>query len=746
MPQKKKSKLDLKKDSTKDEHKRELAKLRQRKYRENLKNKPEKLSKILEETRKRSKKRNNIEKEKRENDPEFKRASQAIWRESKRKPVTTVDWEDFQKSPKCASESQKRRRRKERHDTMLVLRSQKSDNDDLRKKVNRLKAMLWRRDKKIQSLPCIGENKPNRKRKIVIKETKYQVQRKQVLRKQRNEVSKRKRANRVIWGYKVELFLSRDTNSKLIPGSTIIDSRKMNLKRDFRKKKGTRVNKRVLRYKMKTLFLEFKREFEDFPFAFSTFSKMKPKFIVTAKVGIKKQKCVCVYHSNLERKIQALNKFCGLKSLPHLQFTKIEHCLQLTVCDHDGKFARKDCIERRCLQCGPDKILDHYAEILGDNTLREETIKWSKWTSVEREKFDKRTNLTAKKTYNEIAVMSSSVEELLKQTVSDLNVFALHDFNMKWQWSQLHEIEAKLPKDDVLLIMDFSENISMEFSEETIASHVKSFGISLFPIAITHHVGDKIEQEAVIILSNDLKHDSHMVRACTHIAMEHMADKYDQKKINTVHRFSDGCAAQFKSRHTMRDVANFRELYGTELICNYGETSEFKNVCDGIGDHVKSPLRNDILRQDLVLTSPFAYYEHVKKTMEYTAENRGDHKMIRRTVYFLDSKDIDRNDEETYGKLLPGLMKVRSVRGVEKGFVQTRNVTCYCFACIQSDFMNCTEKNHVNAWQTKHIRKEKECCSLKTPCVITTENKQKTIEHNASPVSTITPRILLIKM
>jgi hypothetical protein len=52
--------------------------------------------------------------------------------------------------------------------------------------------------------------------------------------------------------------------------------------------------------------------------------------------------------------------------------------------------------------------------------------------------------------------------------------------------------------------------------------------------------------------------------------------------------------------------------------------------------------------------------------------------MIRRSVYFLEEKAIERLDDETKGKNVSGILKVRRVRGLHKGFIQTRNVTCNC--------------------------------------------------------------------
>lgn len=114
---------------------------------------------------------------------------------------------------------------------------------------------------------------------------------------------------------------------------------------------------------------------------------------------------------------------------------------------------------------------------------------------------------------------------------------------MHWQWDSYRRIKESLPKNDILLIMDFSENIPVEFCEETIASHSKSFGLTLFPVCLYQHVNNKIEMEAIVFVSDDTIHDSHLVRTFTDKVMEHIRVSYPEKKIHAVHRFSDGASS-----------------------------------------------------------------------------------------------------------------------------------------------------------------------------------------------------------
>ena len=60
-------------------------------------------------------------------------------------------------------------------------------------------------------------------------------------------------------------------------------------------------------------------------------------------------------------------------------------------------------------------------------------------------------------------------------------------------------LQDNLPRDQALIIMDYSENIPLQFSEETIASHSKSFSVSLFPVAIFYHSDEEQKNSIGII-------------------------------------------------------------------------------------------------------------------------------------------------------------------------------------------------------------------------------------------------------
>ena len=80
--------------------------------------------------------------------------------------------------------------------------------------------------------------------------------------------------------------------------------------------------------------------------------------------------------------------------------------------------------------------------------------------------------------------------------------------------------------------------------------------------------------------------------------------------------------------------------------------------------------------------------------MTFGMHNRGDHKMISRTFYFVNKDEVIR-DGDHFGKPLPGIMKARSVLGLSRGFIGIINLSCYCNMCIVNNYKQCENDDYV---------------------------------------------------
>lgn len=472
----------------------------------------------------------------------------------------------------------------------------------------------------------------------------------------------------------------------------------------------------------------FRTKYPDFRYKLKTFCKWRPLNILTTAKGAKITKCICTYHSKVTRKLNALNTICRKTGNEQLMITNSEKLNELTLCDKSDDEHNLACIKRECSLCGPENILCHFSNLLVSHSAQ--VVNWTKWKKVEREKFDKKTGKKEMKMFQEVASKSGYLMDLFEELLRELVPFSLHIFRTRWQWRELKSFQNKLPLTDALFIADFSENLAIQFSEETIASHVKSTSVSLFVAALYRHRTDSSETETkttfenINILTNCNKHDSHLVHACTKIIMQHCRSK-PEMPIKRMHRFTDGCAGQFRSRHCLRDLSFVAEDFGVnEMIVNYGETSEFKNVTDGLGGVVKRLITNSILlADDLVISSAedIVAFANEKFQISNPDVPSDEHQLTARVFYYIDEKQIDRSRPERLGKVVPGIQSTRSIRSLKPGFVAFRNISCYCDSCLNGEWDVCLKKSHVENWSIRHCRPENNslaCCEPRNPSIL----------------------------
>ena len=85
-------------------------------------------------------------------------------------------------------------------------------------------------------------------------------------------------------------------------------------------------------------------------------------------------------------------------------------------------------------------------------------------------------------------------------------------------------------------------------------------------------------------------------------------------KISKLHEFTDGCAAQYKSRHCIRDLSCSLADYAFNVQRSYFETSHAKGEQDAAGANVKQNVSQAVLRKTAVI-------RNAKNMKDFLAEN-----------------------------------------------------------------------------------------------------------------------------
>ena len=137
----------------------------------------------------------------------------------------------------------------------------------------------------------------------------------------------------------------------------------------------------------------------------------------------------------------------------------------------------------------------------------------------------------------------------------------------------------------------------------------------------------------------DDKHDSYAVQHLRKLIFNHLEDV--GYRVIMCHEFTDGCSAQYKSRHCMGDVALSHSDFGLHTFRNYFETSHAKGEQDAVGLYIKQKVGMAVLRGEVSVRSAQDMYQYLERN--FTDPVCDKTMAFRRVFLFAGNSDIKRN-------------------------------------------------------------------------------------------------------
>ena len=260
-------------------------------------------------------------------------------------------------------------------------------------------------------------------------------------------------------------------------------------------------------------------------------------------------------------KTEALKKFLPVDV--NLSVKKKE-LAKKTMCPYDEQ-PNAVCLNRKCLNCGPTKIYDDFADILKDSG--NESIVYNRWVYIKTQTDEKvKTTMTC-------AQKITPFQDLFDELIKELGTFPSHIFRASWQHKQMALCCTTLTMHEVIMVLDFSENYSCRFQNEVQSALFDHQEVTLLPVMLYRQAG----KARVICISNDPKHNSDVVKTCEDAISQKIEDY--GRSFSKWHQFTDSSATQFKGLKAFADIS----LRGNMITCNFFETSHGKSVCDGLG-------------------------------------------------------------------------------------------------------------------------------------------------------------------
>ena len=121
-----------------------------------------------------------------------------------------------------------------------------------------------------------------------------------------------------------------------------------------------------------------------------------------------------------------------------------------------------------------------------------------------------------------------------------------HIFNKRQQHSTYVNIRENMMERELLINLDFSENYSNQNQNEIRSAYFGKNSFSLFTACAFNNNQGKTEEVSVTITTEGNDKSRVTSISCVDFLIQFLRSKIE-KEIDTIHIFSDGCAAQFRS-------------------------------------------------------------------------------------------------------------------------------------------------------------------------------------------------------
>ena len=367
----------------------------------------------------------------------------------------------------------------------------------------------------------------------------------------------------------------------------------------------------------------------------------------------------------------------------------------------------KCCLERKCDNCGTQKVSLMEEESKDEKDDDGHPMHPCKWTKFEYVK------LASGKRKLMLVTKITTPKEMFSFMMSKLENFPAHQFRANWQRQQYDTLRASLPQDHIIAVHDFSENYRCTLFEEPQATYFDREEVSLHVTILHRHsteadATDAEEQPSIIteeffVISTDRGHDAHFVRIVRRLMVQYLTEM--GCTVKHLHEFTDGCAGQYKCRHTLGDLSYSAEDIGCETHRNFFETSHAKGPQDAAGCLVKRKADSATMRsRSIVIQNAKDLYEYAIKHLCKPS----DRSQSKRRVF----RYVDVIERPSYRRFMTttsvGIRKLHQVQSGSTPCVATaRELSCYsCDSCLELNSKQCENANITGALQTVTLTHE----------------------------------------
>ena len=422
----------------------------------------------------------------------------------------------------------------------------------------------------------------------------------------------------------------------------------------------------------------------------SSFYAHRPKHVKTKReanyIG-----CLCEYCENIELKVKCINhNTSGPRSIKDVYGIS-----NSTMCPKQSgqPFHHPDCLQRKCVKCGVNE-LDVVLQPLMEDP--DKILEWKSWDMVTTTVYGKKTKSVKKRSL--VSKCGSALEFATALKVEAAPI-SLHLFNKDWQNQQERLLKSNLKAGEVMAVLDFAENYKCAYQREVQSAYYAQDSSTVHPIVTYYRCStcDKSITESLVMISNDLHHDYHLVNRFQQ-EVSHYLSNTRGIKITKMYRYSDGCGNQYKSKGPFSDVSYAKEDYGFEMVHNFSGTRHGKGASDGESAVVKNHAANAVKAGTAVIKGAKDLHQYLQANLTRAPTDQKCCTDFMRTMFYIPQESVNRDRTHRDVGRVEGTRKIHCLKNVSGGIVAARNLSCFCEPCWQGND-GCLNVPYVQPWR-----------------------------------------------